>query len=135
MKILSSKDLLFFLGNMLLLICLRLFGCRQGVLFNIRGFSCYFSGFFFFFLLFIWKSELLDCFTIGLRGNFLLVLCFYWLVVYIEVYWILGTGNSFSKFCTIGLFPKLGTWTFLSYYSFLCSIHVECLLRFKCTDL
>jgi hypothetical protein len=40
-------------------------------------------------------------FTIGLHGNFLLVLCFYWLVVYIEVYWILGIGNSFSKFCTM----------------------------------
>jgi len=29
------------------------------------------------------------------------VLYFYWLVVYIEVYWILGIGNSFSKFCTM----------------------------------
>jgi hypothetical protein len=74
-------------------------------------------------------------FTIGLCGNFLLVLCFYWLVVYIEVYWILGIGNSFSKFCTVGLFPKSGTWTFLGYYSLLCCIHVECLLRLKCTDL
>jgi hypothetical protein len=31
----------------------------------------------------------------------LLLLCFYWLVVYIEVYWILVFGNSFPKFCTI----------------------------------